>query len=201
MLCFGTKGTESRPNSEADTHHRPKPRALDMCSCLFIEMNQTAHISLQILSISNSVETKSTGSAISLLAQPASCISVFFAFLPSGASPFWLVRRSVWRSVVRLSAAGERGFTVRRPNPQALFSAYRHIFYVNCYYLIKSNGYTCHFFDFHRFGLQSPSRICVRCYQILRYPQTYPQPRRKSGGNPTPSQRFTRWNRIRESEE
>ena len=34
-----------------------------MCSCLFIEMNQTAHISLQIPSISNSVETKSTGSA------------------------------------------------------------------------------------------------------------------------------------------
>lgn len=47
---------------------------------LFVHrMNQTAHISLQILSISNSVETKSTGCALTCLARPASVTSVFVA--------------------------------------------------------------------------------------------------------------------------
>jgi len=44
---------------------------------LIHRMNQTAHISLQILSISNSVETKITGCALSCLARPACIISVF----------------------------------------------------------------------------------------------------------------------------
>ena len=47
-----------------------------MCSCLFIEMNQTAHISLQILSMSKSADPKvqrqnQTGCATNLLARPA----------------------------------------------------------------------------------------------------------------------------------
>ncbi len=42
-----------------------------MCSCLFIEMNQTAHISLQILAISKSVETKSNWMRRNFLARPA----------------------------------------------------------------------------------------------------------------------------------
>ena len=79
--------------------------------------NQTAHISLQCLSISNSVETKSTGCALFFLARPASVTSKFFASLPSGAS----LRRSVWRSVVRLSAAGEGVFTDWAGGPQPLF--------------------------------------------------------------------------------
>jgi hypothetical protein len=42
---------------------------------------------------------------------------MFVASRPSGAS----LRRSVWRSVVRLSAAGEGVFTDYRPTPQPLF--------------------------------------------------------------------------------
>ncbi len=48
-----------------------------MCSCLFIEMNQTAHISLQILAISKSVETKSNRMRPNFPARPASLASVF----------------------------------------------------------------------------------------------------------------------------
>ncbi len=58
---------------------------------LFVHrMNQTAHISLQILSISNNVETKVTGCALTCLARPAHSTSDFC--LPS---PYCLPAMSV----------------------------------------------------------------------------------------------------------
>ena len=77
-----------------------------MCSCLFIEMNQTAHISLQIPSISNSVETKSTGSAPLLCgATRVKSLRVFLprfpqehrSVVPSGL-PLCASAPPVWRS-------------------------------------------------------------------------------------------------------
>jgi hypothetical protein len=77
-------------------------------------MNQTAHISLQLLSISNSVETKVTVCALTCLARPASDTSNFLiAGLPVGLRfRFRLVRlASRWcllappvRGVLRLVA-------------------------------------------------------------------------------------------------
>jgi len=98
-----------------------------MCSCLFIEMNQTAHISLQILAISKSVETKSNWMRRNFLGAPRPTLPLFF---PSGPSKHPL-RRSVWRSVVRLSAAGEGVFTDGAGCPQALFAGDRHLFFKN----------------------------------------------------------------------
>ena len=80
-------------------------------------MNQTAHISLQLLSISNSVETKVTVCALTSLARPASITSDFLIRLvalasaagPSGAP------------LVHLCAAGEGVFTDWVRGPQPLF--------------------------------------------------------------------------------
>ena len=73
-----TKVTRSRPNSEADPHIIANSKLLasevDMRG-RSIEMNQTALISLQCISISKSVETKTLGSCQSLLAQPSVRIS------------------------------------------------------------------------------------------------------------------------------
>ena len=76
-------------------------------------MNQTAHISLQILSISKSVETKMTEMRPIFLARPACFISVILLRLVA----VW----PVWRPVVHLCAAGEVGSRLSRRNPQALF--------------------------------------------------------------------------------
>ena len=112
---------------------------------LFVHrMNQTAHISLQIPSISNSVETKSTGSALYFVARPASSISVVFAFSFFRAS----LRRPVWRSVVRLSAAGEGVFTDRAVGPQGVFSGSRHLFFANFVSCLLTAPYGKYFFAF-----------------------------------------------------
>jgi len=93
---------------------------------LFVHrMNQTAHISLQIPSISNSVETKVTGCAVSLWRAPP-LKPLIFASLPSASALSEPLCWSVWRSVVRLSAAGEGVFTVRDWGPQELFSKKMH---------------------------------------------------------------------------
>ena len=81
---------------------------------LIHRMNQTAHISLQILAISKSVETKSTVCALSSLARPASFTSDFRFRLVA----VW----PVWRPVVRLSAACEGVFTSNYQTLQPLFS-------------------------------------------------------------------------------
>ena len=71
-------------------------------------MNQTAHISLQKLSISKSVETKVTGCALTSLARPASNTSDIFSLSLLSAS----LLRSVWRPALRVCVADEGGFTV-----------------------------------------------------------------------------------------
>ena len=80
-------------------------------------MNQTAHISLQILSISKSVETKETEMRPVLLARPASFTSDFLLRLVavlclSGPSGVPFMHRCV---------SGEALFTVSVPNLQPLF--------------------------------------------------------------------------------
>lgn len=142
MLLVFIRKPETVQTVKLTLHHRPKPRSASYVQLFVHRMNQTAHISLQIPSISNSVETKSTGSAAIFLAQPASVISVFVAFCPSGAS----LRRSVWRSVVRLSAAGEGVFTVRAGGPQEVFSSSRHLFFKNLDVRLFSMRYPCSFF-------------------------------------------------------
>ncbi len=52
------KKTRNRPNSEADTGHRVAPTSAIYVQLFVHRMNQTAHISLQILSISKSVRDK-----------------------------------------------------------------------------------------------------------------------------------------------
>ena len=96
---------------------------------LIHRMNQTAHISLQIPSISNNVETISAGCALTSLARPASTTSNFSASLRFRSCLAGRPRRSVWRPVVRLSAAGEGGSKVYPPNPQALFSPFIQFFW------------------------------------------------------------------------
>ncbi|MEM6308553.1 MAG: hypothetical protein AAF754_00775, partial [Pseudomonadota bacterium] len=92
---------------------------------LFVHrMNQTAHISLQCLQFSNSVETKMTGCALYFLARPASVTSDFFLRLvalvvtagPSGAP---LLRRRRF---------GEGVFTSGCRTLQPLFSINRIFF-------------------------------------------------------------------------
>jgi len=80
-------------------------------------MNQTAHISLQILSISKSVETKETEMRPVLLARPASFTSDFLLRLVavlclSGPSGVPFMHRCV---------SGEALFTVSVPNLQPPF--------------------------------------------------------------------------------
>ena len=119
LLCFWFhKKPETVQTVKLTLHNRPKSSSAIYVQLFVHRMNQTAHISLQILSISKSVETKSTRSAINFLAQPASVTSVFFAWRPLRVCP----AHSVWRSVVRLSAAGEGVFTNCRCPPQPLFS-------------------------------------------------------------------------------
>ncbi|MDO6732974.1 hypothetical protein Q4577_23460, partial [Marinovum sp. 2_MG-2023] len=70
-----TKVNKSRSNSEAVTGHRTKYTSASnptgaICKHPFVETNQTAHISLQISIISNSVETKTNRMRPNLLARP-----------------------------------------------------------------------------------------------------------------------------------
>ncbi len=89
---------------------------------LIHRMNQTAHISLQFLSISKSVETKSTVMRPDFLARPASitsdvCLRLVATALPlspSGAPP------------QRRRRVGEGVFTDWTRPPQGLFSPQRH---------------------------------------------------------------------------
>ena len=86
-----------------------------------VETNQTAHISLQILAMSNSAETKTNRMRPNLSARPPVNTSNFLLRLVTVSSASPPRRRPVWRPVVRLSAAGEGAFTVTSQNPQPLF--------------------------------------------------------------------------------
>ena len=68
------KETRSRQTVKLTSHHRPKPSET-IYRRLIHRMNQTALISLQYLSISKSVETKSSGGATLLGSATASGIS------------------------------------------------------------------------------------------------------------------------------
>ena len=95
-----------------------------MCSCLSIEMNQTAHISLQILAISKSVETKSNRMRRNFLGAPRPTLPLFF---PSGPSKRPL-RRSVWRPV-GASAPPVRGYLRLGPGVRKRFFPTNVIFF------------------------------------------------------------------------
>ena len=106
LLCFWFhKKPETVQTVKLTLHNRPKSSSAIYVQLFVHRMNQTAHISLQILSISKSVETKSTRSAINFLAQPASDTSVFFAGRPLREC----LAHSVWRPV-SASAPPVRGY-------------------------------------------------------------------------------------------
>ena len=86
---------------------------------LFVHRNEPnrPHIS-SVTSNFKERETKNQPERHFLFDAAARSSSLYFsAFLYSGAS----LRRSVWRPVVRLSAAGEGVFTVLAGGPQVLF--------------------------------------------------------------------------------
>jgi hypothetical protein len=102
-----------------------------MCSCLFIEMNQTAHISLQIPSISNNVGTQFPEPQRQNLPEAPHLFGatrVIYLKILCLASLLAAARRSVWRPVVRLSAAGEGVSTDITPYPQPLFCSFLNFF-------------------------------------------------------------------------
>ena len=89
-----------------------------------IEMIQTAHISLQILAMSKSVETKTNQCALILRrARPFLPLNFFSAKQTRTSQSSTATRsvRPVSRPAVRLSAAGEGGSRVYHLNPQPLF--------------------------------------------------------------------------------
>ena len=130
LLCFWfQKKPKTFQTVKLTLHDRVAPSSATYVQLFVHRMNQTAHISLQILSISKSVgpkspETKSTGCAFTFSATRLICPN-FSTVCSAGAS----LRCPVWRSVVRLSAAGEVVFTVWGPDPQALFSG-KFIFFI-----------------------------------------------------------------------
>ena len=115
------------------------------------------------------------------LARPALSASMFVASRPSGAS----LRRSVWRSVVRLSAAGEGVFTVYRRTSQPLFSEIVIFFTRNSIFLC-----------FHTLVFSMFCADCIYRNFIARDPgpkpafQTYPQTRTRD------SRRFPRFRPV-----
>ncbi|WP_223877856.1 hypothetical protein, partial [Histidinibacterium aquaticum] len=90
--------------------------------CLIHRMNQTAHISLQILAISKSVRDKTDWMRPSSLARPACMLS---NFLPPHPAFRYRVRPG-GASRQRLSAAGEGVSTVCGRTSQELFSGKTH---------------------------------------------------------------------------
>ncbi len=89
---------------------------------LIHRMNQTAHISLQFYSFFKERRDKITEMRRNFLARPAVSASDVCLRLVA----VW----SVWRPVVRLSAAGEGVFTYSRGNPQPLFLRKAVFFYI-----------------------------------------------------------------------
>jgi len=79
---------------------------------LIHRMNQTAHISLQKLSISKSVETKETVCALTCLARPASNTSNFSLRFPSRLSASPLPSGPFRVPLERLCSSGKGGSKV-----------------------------------------------------------------------------------------
>jgi len=139
-------------------------------------MNQTAHISLQKLSISKSVETKVTGSAVTCLARPAHSTSDFSLRFPPRPSAFPLPFGSFRVPLALLSAAVEGVLRIvagtRNPffQENAFFMKFPIFpaFSVAC--LLKSAQ------NLGSFVILLPALSYV-CHHILCYPQAYPQER------------------------
>ena len=151
-------------------HNRPKSRNA-ICSCLFIEMNQTAHISLQIFAISKSVETKSTRSASFPLAHPASSTSEL------SPPPFPQEHRSLRPSGVPLCASAPpvRGYLRIAAEPRNPFFGKTSSFF-------QKSRFPCFFKWLQARDFKTPALraiLFLRCGgpigQILSYPQTKPQ--------------------------
>ena len=132
MLCFGFhQKPKAVQTVKLTLDHRAETLPALIYRRLIHRMNQTAHISLQILSISKSVETKTTEMRPIFLARPACFISVILLRL--------VAVRPVWRPVVHLCVAGEVGSRPSRRNPQALFL--RNVIFFLSFSLIKQNQY------------------------------------------------------------
>ena len=94
-------------------YYRPKSKSATYVQLFVHRIDQTAHISLQILSISKSEETKTTECALTYRrAPPHSSLIVVLRLVA-----VW----PVWRPVERLSAAGEGVFTDWAGGLQGLF--------------------------------------------------------------------------------
>ncbi len=151
-------------------------------------MNQTAHISLQILSISNSVETKTNRMRPNLLGAPRLQYLIFFFHLFASASP----RRPVWRPLVHLCASG-KGVLGLVPKTRKPFfhqtSSFLHFYDFPC----KIRRLRCDYFN----RPANSAILLLRCgtvqYQILSFPQAYPQ---DSATRPPIQQRLTLMNRL-----
>jgi len=104
------------------TGHPRRPPTGAICKRPSVKTDQTARISLQIPVMSKSRRQNKQG-APHKRAPPI--LTRYFAARPVGALP----RQPVWRSVPRLSAAGEALFTDSVAHPQPPFSGFRHVFY------------------------------------------------------------------------
>jgi len=105
-----------------------------------IDMNQTAHISLQCLQFSNNVETKLTDRA-KLLPSATASICLYFASTP-------LRFRPAVSATVAIIAAGEGAFTHTTKNPQPLKSKKMN-------FLVNFLNFKCKqlfLFDFYKSG-------------------------------------------------
>jgi len=94
LLVFIRK-LETLQTVKLTLNHRPKPMSA-IYRRLIHRMNQTAHISLQILSISNNVETKLTGCALTSWRAPP-VIPLIFTYPPRLRSNRSQPSPPVWR--------------------------------------------------------------------------------------------------------
>ena len=115
-----------------------------MCSCLFIEMNQTAHISLQIPIMSNSTQRQKPTGCANLPSASRSAIT-------SDLVPNQQLSVAADPPQPRLSAAGEGGSKVSAENLQEVFFE-KSIFF-------EKHGFCCVFIGLREFDCANGFRI------------------------------------------
>ncbi len=118
-----SKETKSVQTVKLTLDHRAETLLARYTEGRSIEMNQTARISLQILSMSNSTGSKDPRDKINTKRQNlpgATCVKYlrFSSLTPRNSQNHLPSQPPVWRPVVHLSAAGEALFTDNIPNPQ-----------------------------------------------------------------------------------
>ena len=125
VICLSVLQSPNKPkvhtSSEADTLIIARKLESRYTESLIQRMNQTARISLQIPTMSNSVETKTRPVRPNLSARPPVNASDFPTLASHLLPPLSAAIRSVRATVWRLSAAGEGGFTVCCRGPQEPF--------------------------------------------------------------------------------